>query len=46
MSTNRDNKRTPESKMQTQAIRTERRNRRTEQKFTARSFERLIARGL
>lgn len=41
-----DKKRTAESKINTQAVRTVRSNRRTEQQFTARSFDRLIRKGL
>lgn len=46
MATNRDYKRTPESKIATNAIRTVRKNRRTEQRYTARSFDLLIRKGL
>lgn len=46
MSTNRDQKRTPESKANTNAIRTVRKNRRAEEKFTNRQFDRLLVKGL
>lgn len=42
----KDYKRTAESKIATLSIRTVRTNRRAEQQFTARSFDRLIRRGL
>lgn len=41
-----DKKRTTESKITTLSIRTVRNNRRAEQKFTARSLDRLIRQGL
>lgn len=41
-----DKKRTPESKATTNAIRTVRKNRRTEEKFTNRQFDRLLLKGL
>lgn len=46
MATNRDKSRTLESKINTQAVRTVRKNRRVEQQFTNRAFNRLIERGL
>lgn len=42
----KDNKRTPESKATTAAIRTVRQDRKTEQRFTDRQFNRLMMRGL
>lgn len=42
----KDQKRSPESKATTVAIRTVRHNRRTEQRFTDRQFTKLIAKGL
>lgn len=44
--TRQDPKRSTESKTNTQAVRTVRNNRRTEQQFTARSFDRLVRKGL
>jgi hypothetical protein len=41
-----DKKRTAESKITTLSIRTVRNNRRTEQNFTNREFDRLIRKGL
>lgn len=46
MSTNRDNKRSAQSKATTAAIRTVRKNRRVEEKFTNRQYDRLLLKGL
>jgi hypothetical protein len=46
MSTNRDYKRSAQSKATTAAIRTVRKNRRAEEKFTNRQFDRLLLKGL
>lgn len=45
MATSKDYKRTPESKAITTAIRTVRKNRTTEQRFTDRQFSRLLTKG-
>lgn len=42
----KDNKRTAESKITTLSIRTVRKNRKTEQTFTTRSFDKLLRQGL
>lgn len=46
MATNRDYKRTAESKTATNTLRTYRRNKDTEQRYTAKSFDRLLKKGL
>lgn len=46
MATNRDHKRLVEAKAETLAIRTVRKNRRAEEKFTNRQFDRLLLKGL
>lgn len=46
MATNRDHKRSAESKANTNAIRTVRKNRRAEEKFTNRQYDRLLLKGL
>lgn len=46
MATNRDNKRTAESKANTLTVRSVRKNRRAEEKFTNRQFDRLLLKGL
>lgn len=46
MSTNRDHKRTAAARERATAIRTVRKNRRTEERFTNRQFDRLLLKGL
>lgn len=46
MATKRDHKRSAESKANTNAIRTVRKNRRAEEKFTNRRYDRLLLKGL
>lgn len=46
MMATKDRKRTAKSKATTAAIRTVRKNRRTEEKFTNRQFDRLLLKGL
>lgn len=46
MATNRDHKRTVVARERAQAIRTVRKNRRAEERFTNRQFDRLLLRGL
>lgn len=46
MATNRDHKRTAESKATTNAIRTVRKSRTVERRFTDRQYDRLLLKGL